>query len=80
MSTFHYRRRLDRNELVMLAGAAAGAATGVATVLFYLGRIWLQKVSLKPHDRKTPAPVGPGPDPALRALAERVTVKVTERR
>jgi hypothetical protein len=67
MSTFDYRRRLESKELLTLAGAAAGAGAGLAAVVFYLGRIWMQKVPLKP----APAPpaAGPGPDPALRALA-----------
>jgi hypothetical protein len=68
MSTFDYRRRLERDELMMLAGAAAGAGAGLATALFYLGRIWLQRVPLKPRPALPP---GPGPDPALRALAEK---------
>jgi hypothetical protein len=75
MSTFDYRKRLDRDELMKLAGAAAGAAAGLATVVFYLGRIWLQKVPLKPIPQTpgtSPAPAeGPGPDPALRVLAKK---------
>jgi hypothetical protein len=72
MSTFHYRRRLEPRELAMIAGAAAGAGAGLASVLFYLGRIWLQKVPLKP----SPAPPrGPGPDPALERVAAMLAVE-----
>jgi|GEM_PF-3436509 len=78
MSTFDYRKRLDRDELMMLAGAAAGAAAGVATVIFYLGRIWMQKVPLKPIP--PPPAAGPGPDPALRALAVRARKGVSDQR
>jgi len=31
----------------MLAGAAGGAAAGIATVILYLGRIWLQRAPLE---------------------------------
>ncbi len=31
----------------MLAGAAGGAAAGIAGVILYLGRIWLQRVPLE---------------------------------
>jgi hypothetical protein len=79
MSTFDYRRRLERKELVMLAGGAAGAGAGLASVLFYLGRIWLQKVPLKPEARP-PLAEGPGPDPALKTLAAGIVRKDAVRR
>jgi hypothetical protein len=69
MSTFHYRRRLERKELMMLVGGAAGAGAALASGVFYLGRIWLQRVPLKPEQPTTGGPAGPGPDPALRAAA-----------
>jgi hypothetical protein len=71
MSTFDYRRRLETKELLMLAGGAAGASAAVATGLFYVGRLWLQRVRLKPKGDAA-RPTGPGPDPLLRALAEKV--------
>jgi len=78
MSTFDYRRRLESNELLTLAGAAVGAGAGLAVMVFYLGRIWIQKVPLKP----VPAPPasGPGPDPALRALARTAIEAGVDRR
>jgi hypothetical protein len=75
MTTFDYRRRLERPELLMLAGGAAGAGAAVATGLFYLGRIWMQRVRLKPKQAAPAKPTGPGPDPALRALAESIAHK-----
>lgn len=85
MTTFDYRRRLERDELAMLAGAAAGAGAALATAVFYLGRIWLQRVPLKPERGKdagtgTDAARGPGPDPALRALADAAVRKQHEGR
>jgi hypothetical protein len=72
MSTFHYRKKLDAREVAMLAGAAAGAGAAVASVLFYLGRIWIQRVPLDP---RSAAPHGPGPDPALEKLAAVLNVE-----
>jgi hypothetical protein len=69
MSTFHYRRRLEKQEVLQLAAAAAGAGAALAGVIIYLGRIWLQQVPLKPSATRHAAPVGPGPDPILDALA-----------
>jgi hypothetical protein len=79
MSTFDYRRRLERKELLMLAGGVAGAGAGLATVLFYLGRIWLQKVPLEPEARPARAE-GPRPDPALETLAAGIVQKDAVRR
>lgn len=72
MSTFHYRKRLDPKELAMVAGAAAGAGAAVASVVFYLGRIWMQKVPLKPEPNGLR---GPGPDPALAEFARSLAVE-----
>jgi len=65
MSTFDYRRRLDKQELLALAGGVAGAGAGLAVVLFYLGRIWLQRVPLDQPGAQRKVP----PDPALGAIA-----------
>jgi hypothetical protein len=65
MSTFHYRRRLSTPELLKLAGAAAGAGAAIAGIGIYLGRIWMQRVPLKPAAPDDAPPTGPGADPAL---------------
>jgi hypothetical protein len=46
MTSFDYRRELTREDWMKLAGAAAGAAAGVAGVVLYFGRLWLQRVPL----------------------------------
>jgi hypothetical protein len=46
MTTFDYRRSLEREDWMKLAGAAAGAGLAVATVVVYFGRLWMQRVPL----------------------------------
>lgn len=46
MSTFDYRRRLDRSDWMKLLGAAGGAGLGLAAVITYVGRLWMQRVPL----------------------------------
>jgi hypothetical protein len=46
MTSFDYRRRLSREDWIRLGGVAASAATAVAGIVLYFGRIWLQRVPL----------------------------------
>lgn len=47
MPTFHYRRRLTREERLRALGMAGGAALGVGAVVFYFARIFLQRTPLR---------------------------------
>lgn len=48
MTSFDYRRTLERQDWIRLIGAAAAAGTALGGVVLYFGRIWLQRVPL-PH-------------------------------
>ena len=50
MTTFDYRRKLDFKDQMPALGAAAGAAVGVGAVVYYVARLFLQRV---PLERKT---------------------------
>ncbi|CAN5651064.1 hypothetical protein BH23GEM3_BH23GEM3_09970 [soil metagenome] len=61
MTTYDYRQRLTHRETLRLLGAATGAGVvagvGVAAAAFYLGRLWLQRVPMRPRAHTAPAPV-----------------------
>jgi hypothetical protein len=46
MGTYDYRRDLSRGEEMKAAGAALGAAAGVAVVTWYFARMFLQRTAL----------------------------------
>jgi hypothetical protein len=50
MSTFDYRRKLERTDWLRLLGAAGGAGLGIAAVITYFGRLWMQRVPLPRGD------------------------------
>jgi len=50
MTTLDYRRKLDLKDQMPAFGAAAGAAVGVAAIVYYVVRLFLQRV---PLERKT---------------------------
>jgi hypothetical protein len=58
MATYDYRRRLSRADELKAAGAALGAAAGVAVVAWYLARILLQRTPVLPAADE---PEGPPP-------------------
>lgn len=50
MSTYDFRRRLSFKDHLPVLGAAAGAGAGVAVVVFYIGRLFVQRVRLERDD------------------------------
>jgi hypothetical protein len=72
MRSFEYRRSLSREDWTRLGGVAAGAAIGIAGVVLYFGRIWLQRVPL-PTGSERVATVDAAPQASRGAVRPRAS-------
>lgn len=54
MSTYTYRRELDREGWLKAIGVGVGAGVGTALVAGYLAKIFLQRTPLRPPNPSAP--------------------------
>ena len=64
MATFHYRRRLEREDWAKVVGAGVGAGAAVALVVIYFARIFAQRTPVRSYD------ADPAPDRAARGAPD----------